>query len=72
MQLSQERQPRRGLTIEQHKHEREVGLLHAAIERFVIFHRLPGADAVFTDQQDKGSRVGDRPGKLGQPQASGP
>jgi hypothetical protein len=69
VQLPQERQSRRGLTIEEQEHHREVLLFHAAIERFVIFHRLPWADALFADQQDEGCRFSDLPSEFRNPQA---
>ena len=67
VQLPQERQPRRGLTFEQHEHDREVLLLHAAVERLVIFHRLPRAESLLADQQDEGGGLGDFLGKFREP-----
>jgi hypothetical protein len=72
MQLPQERQPRRRLAVEQHNDHREVMLLHAAVERLVVFHYLPRADALLANQQDEDRRLGDRTRKLREPQASGP
>ena len=71
VQLPQERQPRRWLTFEQHEHDREVGLLHPPVERLVVLHRLPRADALLADQQDEGCCLGDFLGKLRQPEAAG-
>jgi len=71
VQLPQKRQPRRRLTVEQHEDDGEVMLLDAAVECFVVLHRLPWADAVFAHQQDEGRRLGDLPSKLREPQAPG-
>ena len=47
VQLPQKGQPRRGLTVEQYQHDREIVLLYAAVERLVVLHRLPRPDAPF-------------------------
>jgi hypothetical protein len=47
--------------------ERVLGPVHAAIECFVVLHRLPRADTLFADQQDEGCRFGDPVGKLREP-----
>jgi hypothetical protein len=72
MQLPQERQPRRGLTIEQHEEDWEVIFLHAAVEGLVVLDYLPRPDALFANEQDEGGGLGDCAGKLGEPQAFGP
>ena len=71
MKLPQEWQPRRWLTFEQQEHDRKVGLLHPPVERFVVLHRLPRADALLAHQQDEGCCLGDFLGKLRQPEAAG-
>ena len=72
VQLPQERQSRRRLTVKQQEHNREVVLLHAAVERFVVLHRLPRADALLANQQDEDCCLGDFPGELRQPEAADP
>jgi hypothetical protein len=69
MQLPQERQPRRGLTIEQHEEDWEVIFLHAAVEGLVVLDYLPRPDALFANEQDEGGGLGDCAGKLGEPQS---
>ena len=70
VQLPQEWKSRRWLTFEQQEHDREVELLHPPVERFVVLHRLPRADALLANQQDEGCCLGDFLGKLRQPEAA--
>ena len=70
MQLPQERQAGCRLAVEQHEHHREVLLLHAPVDRLVIFGDLPGADAILADQQDKGRCFSDFLDEFGQPEAA--
>ena len=72
MQLAQERQPRRGLAVEQHQHDREFRRLHALVEGLVIFEHLPGAEALLADQQHEGVRFVDLLGERRLPEAPGP
>ena len=47
-------------------------LLHAPVERFVIFGHLPRAEPLLADQQHEDRGLGDFVGELGQPEAAGP
>jgi hypothetical protein len=68
VQLAQERQAGRGLPLEQHDDERERRLrLRPAVERLVVFRRLPFADSGVADEQNEGCRLRDRVGKLSGP-----
>src|SRR5215471_18631452 len=64
VQLPQEWQPRRWLTFEQQEHDREVELLHPPVERIVVLHRLPRAEALLANQQGQGCCLGNFLGKL--------
>jgi hypothetical protein len=72
MQLPQEQQPWRGLALEQNEDHGKIVFLHTAVERLVVLDDLPRADALFANEQDKGRCLGDRAGKLRQPQATRP
>src|SRR5262249_5002819 len=59
MQLPQERQSGGRLAVEQYEHDREGSLLHAPVERLVIFGDLPGAEPLLADQQRERRGFGD-------------
>jgi hypothetical protein len=72
VQLSQERQSRRFLHVDQDDDKREgLPRLHPAIECLVILWDLPLADAGLADEQNEGVRFGELPGKLVSPRAAG-
>ena len=50
MQLPQERQSGRRLAVQQHEDDRKIGLLHPAVESFVVFDDLPRSESLFPDQ----------------------
>jgi len=57
MQLPQEWQPRRLLSLEQHEDHRKTMFLYAAVERLVVVHDLR-ANALSANGQDEGRRLG--------------
>jgi len=71
MQLPQEWQAGCWGTVEQHEDDREIVLLHAAVESLVIFDDLPASESIFPDQQHEGCRLGYSFSQLGQPKTAG-